>query len=230
MPARTECRGRRVAQREFTLVLEGDEPLEPKNLDAWFEAGCDDATFGQVDGVAFADFARDAPSAQTAILSAIDQVESAVPTVRVIRVEPDDLVNASDIAERLGRTRESVRLLIAAERGPGGFPAPISHLKARGRLWRWADVARWARDALDVEMPEAEAAVFVAALNDALDLRRLSPELEEDDWPTSAAELSDRRLRWDRIFAADERAATRRGISEEEVAGAVAEQRRSRAR
>jgi len=40
-------------------------------------------------------------------------------------------------------------------------------------------------------MPEAEAAVFVAALNDALDLRRLSPELEARDWLTSAAELLD---------------------------------------
>jgi len=229
MPARTERRGRRVTEQEFTLVLEGEDTLAPKNLDAWFEAGCDDATFGEIDGVGFADFAREAPTAPKAILSAIDQIESAVPTVRVIRVEPDDLVIASDIAERLGRTRESVRLLIAGERGPGGFPAPISHLKARGRLWRWADVARWAHDALDVEMPEADAAVFVAALNDALDLRRLSPELEARDWLTSAAER-DRWLRWDRIFAAGERTATRRSISEEDVGRSVEERRRSRAR
>src|SRR5262245_3893733 len=142
MPARTERRKPRLPEHEFTLVLEGSDVLDPTNLDAWFEAGCDDATFGEVDGIGFADFSREGPAAPGAILSAIEQVESAVPAVRVIRVEPDDLVNASDIAQRLGRSRESVRLLIAGERGPGGFPPPVSHLKARGRLWRWAEVTR----------------------------------------------------------------------------------------
>jgi hypothetical protein len=188
MPARTEHR-RRLPEHEFTLVLHGSSVLEPKNLDAWFDAGCDDATFGEVDGIGFADFSRAAPTAPAAILSAVEQIESAVPTVRVIRVEPDDLVNASDIAERLGRTRESVRLLIAGERGPGGFPAPISHLKARGRLWRWAEVAHWTREALEAPLPDTETPIFVAALNDALDLRHLSPELEARDWLKPVAQL-----------------------------------------
>ena len=162
-------------EHEFTLVLQGSEMLDPANLDAWFEAGCDDATFGEIDGVGYADVAREAATAADAILSAIQQIESAVPSVRVIRVEPDDLVTASDIGGRLGRTRESVRLLIAGERGPGGFPPPVSHLKARGRLWRWGEVARWAREELGADLPDQDAAIFVAALNDALDLRRLLP-------------------------------------------------------
>ena len=181
MPARTERRKPRPPEHEFTLVLEGSDVLEPKNLDAWFEAGCDDATFGEVDGIGYADFSREGPDAPGAIMSAIEQVESAVPTIQVIRVEPDDLVNASDIAQRLGRSRESVRLLVAGERGPGGFPPPVSHLKTRGRLWRWAEVARWARDALEDEVSHDDASMFIAALNDALDLRRLSPELEARD-------------------------------------------------
>lgn len=189
MPVRTERRGRQVREHEFTLVLEGAGVLEPENLDAWFEAGCDDATFGEVDGVGYADFARSASTPAAAILSAIDQLESAVPSIRVIRVEPDDLVNASDMAARLGRSRESVRLLIAGERGPGGFPAPLSHLKARGRMWRWAEVAPWARKALGTELPDTDAAIFVAAINDALDLRHLSPELEERDWLKPLAQL-----------------------------------------
>jgi hypothetical protein len=189
MPARTDDRGRRGQGHEFTLVLEGVDVLEPEHLDAWFEAGCDDATFGEVDGVGFADFARRAPSAPDAILSAIAQLESAVPSVRVIRVEPDDLVSASDIAARLGRSRESVRLLIAGDRGPGGFPAPLSHIKARGRLWRWAEVARWAQEGLGEELLDTETAILVAALNDALDLRRLSPELEARHWLKPVWEL-----------------------------------------
>ena len=97
MPARTERRRRPLPEHEFTLVLDGSDVLEPRNLNAWFEAGCDDATFGEVDGIGFADFSREGPAVPRAILSAIEQIESAVPTVRVIRVEPDDLVNASDI-------------------------------------------------------------------------------------------------------------------------------------
>ena len=194
MPARTERRERRAPEQVFTLVLDGENTLEPENLDAWFDAGCDDATFGEVDGVGFADFARSTASTQEAILSGIDQIESAVPGVRVIRVEPDDLVNASDIAERLGRTRESVRLLISGERGPGGFPPPVSHLKARGRIWRWAEVARWASRNLGAELPATDVAVFVAALNDALDLRRLSPYLRAQDRWKAVEELMDRRV------------------------------------
>ena len=124
MPVRTERRERPNPEHEFTLVLEGTRVLQPENLDAWFDAGCDDATFGEIDGIGFADFTRAASTAPAAILSAIQQVESGVPGVRVIRVEPDDLVNAADIAQRLNRSRESVRLLIAGERGPGGFPPP----------------------------------------------------------------------------------------------------------
>jgi hypothetical protein len=174
MPARTR---ERRATYAFTLVLEGVDVHDPANLDTWFEAGCDDATFGDVDGVGYADFSREASSRRAAILGAIRDVESSVGRPVVVRVEPDEFVSASDIAARLGRTRESVRLLIAGERGPGAFPAPVSHLRSRGRIWRWADVARWTNERLGDAVQDADAATLIAALNDALDLRRLSPEL-----------------------------------------------------
>jgi hypothetical protein len=174
MPARTR---RDHSTHEFSLIVEGVDVLEPANLDAWFEAGCDDATFGEIDGVGYADFSRAARSMFEAILSAIADIERALPVARVIRVEPDELVSASDIAARLHRSRESVRLLIAGERGPGGFPAPVSHLRSRGRIWRWVEVSRWAAEQLGADVLGIEDATFVAALNDTLDLRRLSPEL-----------------------------------------------------
>jgi hypothetical protein len=157
-------------------VLEGEDVLSPATLDALFEAGCDDATFGDIDGVPFADFSRQAPSLAEAIESAIRDVRS-VPTVFVLRVEPDEVVNAAEIAARLGRTRESIRLLVAGDRGPGGFPAPVSRLKLRGRLWLWSDVSKWARESLGVVPPEGHSAAFIAALNDALELARLVPTL-----------------------------------------------------
>ena len=163
---------------DFTLVLEGRDVLNEETLGALFDAGCDDATFGEVDGVPFADFSREAASLAEAIHSAIRDVES-VPGVSVRGVEPDELVTAAEIAARLGRTRESIRLLVSGSRGPGGFPAPVSHLKSRGRLWLWADVRRWARDSLGVEVTVGESAAFVSALNDALELRRLATNISD---------------------------------------------------
>ncbi|HUC36932.1 MAG TPA: hypothetical protein VMR97_07400 [Acidimicrobiales bacterium] len=163
-----------MPEYEFTLVIEGDLTQEDVAR-ALFEAGCDDATFGVIDGMGYGDFVREAASFSDAVLGAIRQVES-TNLLRVLRVEPDDIVTMADIADRLDRTRESVRLLIAGRRGPGGFPSPISHGVERGRLWRWSDVAMW----LDqLEPDELEAAHFIAAVNATLELRRHLPVLND---------------------------------------------------
>ncbi len=162
-----------MSEHAFTLVISGDLESEP-TIEALFEAGCDDATFGSVDRVGYGDFVREAPSLAAAVGLAIAQVES-VPGLRVTRVEPEDLVTMSEIAERLGRSRESVRLLITGARGPGGFPAPISHLKARSRLWRWTEVAEWAAE---ISTPvDCHAAALIAAINAALTIRQGSSRL-----------------------------------------------------
>lgn len=156
-----------MSEYEFVLVIDGPVDEEAV-IEALYEVGCSDATFGSVDGVGLGEFIREAPSFSAAVMSAIRDVES-VSALHVARVEPDDLVTLSEIAERLGRTRESVRLLVAGERGKGDFPPPVSHSRARSRLWRWSDVAEWASAVSD---EERERARFVAALNAALELRR----------------------------------------------------------
>ena len=163
---------------EFTLILEGADVLDEEAADALFEAKCGDATFGEVDACQYADFTRRARSLAEAVGSAKRAIESAVPGVRVIRVEPEDLVTAADIAERTGRSRESVRLLIAGQRGPGGFPAPVSHLKSRGRIWKWADVVRWFASALSEAHHSIKEADFISALNGALEVRRMAHRIE----------------------------------------------------
>ncbi len=160
---------------EFTLVIDGDLTDE-RTAAALFEVGCDDATFGVSDGIGYGEFIREASTLAEAVMSAIHQVES-VASLRVVHLEPDDIVTMADIAERLERTRESVRLLIAGQRGPGGFPQPISHSRERSRLWRWSDVAEWLGGN---EPEEREAARFMAAVNAALELRhRLSQMADE---------------------------------------------------
>lgn len=165
-----------MAEYEFTLVIHG--PVEDDAVvNALFEHGCDDATFGTVDGVAYGEFHREAGGLGDAVFSAIKDVES-VGGLTVLRVEPDDLVTQSEIAQRLGRTRESVRLLAAGERGGGEFPAPVSHLRSRNRLWRWSDVAAWAgvKDGQDFEQAQ-----LLAAMNAALELRNRSAALPEQE-------------------------------------------------
>lgn len=152
----------------FTLIVDA----EP-DPDAVYEAGCDDATLGAVDGVHYAAFYREASSLAAALLSAIRDIESG-SGLSVLRVEPDDLVTAAEIAKRLGRTRESVRLLIAGRRGRGDFPPAISHLRSRNRLWRWSDVAAWAGRLTPEQERQAR---LLAATNAALELRNQSRAL-----------------------------------------------------
>jgi hypothetical protein len=67
--------------------MTGPDILDQRHADALFEAGCDDATFGEQDGVYFGDFHRDAATFGDAVGSAIRQVEAAVPGLQVVRVE-----------------------------------------------------------------------------------------------------------------------------------------------
>lgn len=159
-----------MAEHGFTLILDG--PVDD-HMDELFEAGCDDATLGSVAGIAHADFDREADTFAAAVVSAIHDITS-VQGLRVVRVEPDDLVTAADIAQRLGRTRESVRLLITGQRGRGSFPAPIAHSQRRNRLWRWNEVAAWADPADEHAIAEAR---LIAAINAKLALQALEPEL-----------------------------------------------------
>src|SRR5713226_1785321 len=151
-----------MAEHTFTLVLHR-EPTE-EELDRLYEAGCDDALFGVLDHVGFADFTREALSLADAIAKAIAQLRSATP-LHVLRVEPDDLVTASEIAERLNISREYVRLLAAGDRSED-FPPPAARFSVRTKLWHWSDVARWHGDKED-----AQSSAVVAAFNAALEYR-----------------------------------------------------------
>ena len=161
----------------FTLIIDGPDVTEEPVVDALFEAGCQDALFGRRDRVQFADFDREAPDLVQAIVSALKQVES-VEGMRVLRVEPEDLVSASVIAQRTGRSRESVRLLVEGKRGPGAFPAPIAWVDAKTRLWHWSDVANWFAEKLDQRVDDLADAQMIAAVNSSLETRNRLGALE----------------------------------------------------
>jgi hypothetical protein len=179
-------RGKMAKQEyEFALILSGVPELTREVLDAFYEAGCDDALIGMRDGVAYAEFCRAAGSFREAALSAIRDVESAGVGAAVEHVEPDEFVSMSEIARRLHVTREGVRKWVAGERGPGNFPPPVGSLTKHSPLWRWTDVVQWHQTKVEERRAGAEArpeprvenvavdqGPQVAVLNAVLDLRK----------------------------------------------------------
>ena len=163
-----------MSEGTFRLTLAGIA-LTDEEMDALFEAGCDDATFSlERDGTVLGFFDREADTQEDAVLSAIHNVESADIGVRVLRVtQDDDWLTASEIAERVGRTRQSIGLLIRGDRGPGGFPAAVARHGSRNPLWSWAEVEAWFEryEPLAVQKPVKLSPDFLAELNDRLDLR-----------------------------------------------------------
>jgi hypothetical protein len=75
-----------------------------------------------------------------------------VPAAVLLRVD-QNLVSVSDIAQRIGRTRESVQLLVDGKRGPGRFPPPIGVVGDGIRVWPWSVVLE-SDKVLDVDLGE----------------------------------------------------------------------------
>jgi len=134
-----------------------------------FEAGVDDGAPESGPHGHRIGFDREAASFQDAVLSAIQEVESA--QFDVLRVEPDEIASAADIAERTVRSRPSISSLISGTRGPGRL------VSARRRQRPQPPVA------VDRKLPRGEAydhrqavdgdqATFLAAVNELLGAQR----------------------------------------------------------
>lgn len=125
----------------FTLILLGVSELTEELENQLYEAGCDDGLLFIKDEIVYIDFEREAENLEEAILSAIKQIESTGQ--QVARAEPGDLVTSAEIARRLNRSRESVRLLITGDRGNGDFPLPLAGVTAKTNIWSWVEVVQW---------------------------------------------------------------------------------------
>jgi len=121
---------------EFTLVV--DHRLSDDEVDALFDR-VDDVTPEREFGRTLIGFDRKAASLAEALVSALRDVEAA--GLIVSSVQSEDLVTLKEIAARTGRSYEGVRLLAAGQRGPGGFPSPMS--SGGWALYSWAQVRPW---------------------------------------------------------------------------------------
>jgi hypothetical protein len=143
-------------------------------LDALF-AELEDAVPSSVSGVVRVTAPVEATDDESAAFHLIEKLQAVLPNAVLVRLD-QDLVSIPDIAERTGRSRESVRQLVDGKRGPGSFPSPIGTVGDAIRVWPWALVLAWFRDVLGEDLGERGVAPQVAAVVDAcLAGRRTSP-------------------------------------------------------
>ena len=135
---------------EFQLYyqLPESEPDPEVWLDALFEAGCDDALVGVgVAGHMALDFTRPAQNPLAALHSAIDDVQRAIPTGRLVSVGPD-LLNLSELStllsERLSKvSRQAMRKYATGEARKIRTRFPPARVSGAIPLWHVDDVLKW---------------------------------------------------------------------------------------
>jgi hypothetical protein len=140
---------------------------------------------GPRDGIGSISVRRDAPSLADAIASAVRDVEAA--GLRPLRVAAEDWVTLADIAARIGRSREIVRLWSIGQQGPGGFPPPLNPGRDTS-FYSWAEVCPWLRRRMGYDLPDEEP--VLVAMNLTLQLRQLAPRLTRMDIVRDLLEVS----------------------------------------
>lgn len=128
------------------INLQDSSTLEPL-------ARFDHATFSQVDDLAFMTVYVDAgQSVVDVVIEAVRKLSAKVPGLKPVRVHPD-LVTASDIANRVGVSREAVRKWVGGTSKP--FPTQFANISSEHqRVWRWVEVVQWLLKAKAIDMDE----------------------------------------------------------------------------
>jgi hypothetical protein len=169
----------------FSLILSPFERPLAEVENALFEAGCDDAILCFRGTTPILEFDREASSFKDALVSA---VRNAVDGgVHPQRIEPDDLVPASEIARRAGVTREAVRLWTEGLRGEA-FPGPRAII-GKSKIWSWLEVAHWLAASGKIQPAQAEWATYVAGFNLAFEMARA--RRDPDVWSAVEKMLAD---------------------------------------
>ena len=142
-----------MGQYNFTLRFAlGEHDVEPQLfVERLLAEGCDDALIGLGrPGRIALDFTREASSADDAILSALADVQRAIPEAKLVEATPD-LVGLTDIANLLGFSRQYMRKL-AVTKG-AGFPLPVH--EGKPAIWHLSTVLSWFADSKNREFDAA---------------------------------------------------------------------------
>jgi hypothetical protein len=166
-----------MTRHEFMLRLNRDVTAE--EVEALYEAGCADASVETGALGTMLDFSRESPTLPEALVSAVRDVEK-VPGLHAVGIACDNMVSQLVIADRVGVTREAVRLWATAQRGPGGFP-PCALVTSGGeQVWDWQQVAEWLQ-AYRGPRPDADVRLRVLCTADRVLAARAALRSEPDD-------------------------------------------------
>lgn len=164
---------------EFTLVLQSKDVNYEQLEDSLFRAGCDDATLSTRNEIVYLNFDRQAEDLESAIISAIRQIEETQIKLTVCRVEPSDLVTSAEIARRLNRSRQSIQQIITGNRGDGDFPIPVAGVTAKTMMWSWQEVLQWfISKGKNEYQSDLRNAITIKLINESLNLRKDENQLK----------------------------------------------------
>ncbi len=125
-------------------TVHGGEQDELALANALYEAGLDDCSFLIDGGEPCLDCdVENAQSLKEAVRSVLRRISKCGKPFRVARLEPGNLVTPSEIARRLGVSRQHIQQLIFGLRGPGGFPQPFCRVSDKSAVYQWTDVVHW---------------------------------------------------------------------------------------
>lgn len=118
-------------------------PEEFERLAKWAgdRDGIVSSSDGQTIATMFFEDVNECDKLRALLVDAVRELEAA--GFKVIGLD-FDLVNTTDVADRIGRTRQTVRQYVDGLRGPGRFPAPLGS-PGGVRVWDWGSVNEWLR-------------------------------------------------------------------------------------
>jgi len=113
-----------TGRRSLKFAL-GRPDADPESfIESLMNEGCDDALIGiGKPGRIALDFAREANSAEEAVLSALADVKRAIPAAEFVEATPD-FVGVPDIAKLLGVSRQYIGKIL--KKNEQEFPLPMS--------------------------------------------------------------------------------------------------------
>lgn len=150
--------------RTYEFTLKFAVPVRAAEPDDWIdslaEAGCDDALIGTgISGRLALEFDRVAPDADSALRTAVADVQRAIPEARLIEAGPD-YVGLTEIAALLAISRQAMRKIMA--KNIETFPLPVHD--GNPSIWHLKDVLGWMREqqerAVDDATEEISAVAF----------------------------------------------------------------------
>ena len=180
-----------MTEFDFQIFWAGVDTSDETFLERLFEAGCDDATVYFKDGYLCVDFSRESDSAESAVISAIKDIERSGIGGSIERVEPEDLASLSEIANRVGVTRSALQKYARGVSKVGkDFPRPVQNIASRRReLFSTFEVMNWMLSKHRVEIPSHSVELFgvIAKTNQALVVKKAQ---SDDDIARLVAQLT----------------------------------------